>query len=139
MRYRAGWLMKDRILALTHFEPLITAEDFSNIAKDTQLALQEVTQTFHILIDNRNMAETTILSLDTMLQAMPIIRHPQLRWMVVVLPKTIRANASSVEVQRNGSIQLKYVESLDAALQHLAEADSRINASSIELSFFLPE
>lgn len=126
MRFRAGWLTKDQILALTHFEPVVTAEDFREIATETHAALQEASQVFHILIDNRIIAERTVASLDTMLQAMPMLNHPLLRWIVVVLPEAIKEMAVSMEVQKRGAIQLIYVDSLASAFQHLAEQDDRI-------------
>jgi hypothetical protein len=128
--------MKDRILALTHFESVVTPEDFKSIAADTHKALQEATETFHILIDNRIIAEPTVASLDTMLQAMPVLQHPLLRWIVVVLPEAIKENAASMEDQQQGAIRLKYVDSLAAALRHLANEDGGIDDGKLIHSLF---
>ena len=133
MRYKAGWLVKNRILALTHFEPVVTMEDFRDIAADAHTALQEATQPFHLLIDNRIIAERTVASLDTMLKALPILEHSHLRWIIVVLPETIKETAAIWEVQRHGSIQLKFVDSLSSAFQHFArEDDDTDGAASLE-------
>lgn len=64
---------------------------------------------------------------------MPILDLPHLRWIVVVLPEVIKETAAIKEVQRQGSIQLKFVDSLSPAFQHLALEDGRIDgAASME-------
>jgi hypothetical protein len=136
MRYKAGWLVQNHILALTHFEPVVTMEDFRDIARDAHMALQEVTQPFHLLIDNRIIAERTVASLDLMLKALPILEHPHLRWIVVVLPEAIKETAADRQVQRHGSIQLKFVDSLTSAFQHLVREDDHIDGvAGMELSW----
>lgn len=127
MRYKAGWLLQNHILALTHFEPVVTMEDFRNIAADAHMALQEATQPFHLLIDNRIIAERTVATLDSMLKALPILQHAHLRWVVVVLPEAVKETAAARQVERHGSIQLKFVDSLASAFQHLARDDDRID------------
>ena len=64
MRYKAGWLVQNHILALTHFESVVTMEDFKGIATSANVALQEATQPVHLLIDNRIIAERTVATLD---------------------------------------------------------------------------
>ncbi|MFD0590943.1 hypothetical protein ACFQZE_23390 [Paenibacillus sp. GCM10027627] len=136
MRYRAGWLQEKLLLALTHFEPVVTAEDFSNIATDTKTALREVTGPFHLLIDNRIIKETSIASLDTMLESLPLLRHPQLRWIIVVLPAAIKENAAGMDIQRQGLIRLKHVDRLSAAFSFLASEDSRLKGKLDYAAFF---
>ncbi|OAS15526.1 hypothetical protein [Paenibacillus oryzisoli] len=126
MRYKAGWLVKNHILALTHYEPVVTMEDFRDIATDAHMALQEAKQPFHLLIDNRIIAERTVATLDSMLKALPILEHTHLKWIVIVLPDAIKETAAARQVQRHGSIQLKFVDSLTSAFQHLASEDDRI-------------
>ncbi|NQX63172.1 hypothetical protein [Paenibacillus qinlingensis] len=136
MRYKAGWLVQNHILALTHYEPVVTMEDFRDIATDAHMALQEATQPFHLLIHNRIIAERTVATLDSMLKALPILEHKHLRWIVVVLPEVIKETATVREVQRHGSIQLKFLDSLPSAFQHLAHEDDRIvGVAGMELSW----
>jgi hypothetical protein len=138
MRYRAGWLLQHHILALTHYDPIVTYEDFQGIAAAAQAALLEVTQPFHLLIDNRIIADRNPASLDTMLQAMPVIRHPLLRWIVIVLPESIKGSAASMDVQKSGDIRLKYVDSLASAWQLLHDIDPRLDGIALDHSFFTP-
>ncbi|KRF03323.1 hypothetical protein ASG89_23035 [Paenibacillus sp. Soil766] len=136
MRYTAGWLVSNHILALTHFEPVVTMEDFQDIATDAHIALQKATQPFHLLIDNRIIAERTVATLDSMLKALPILEHTHLRWIVVVLPEAIKETAAARQVQRYGSIQLKFVDSLASAFQHLVSEDDRIDGGAgMEMSW----
>ncbi|WP_138754467.1 hypothetical protein [Paenibacillus sinopodophylli] len=127
MRYKAGWLVQNHILALTHFEPVVTMEDFRDIARDAHMALQEVTQPFHLLIDNRIIADRTVATLDSMLKALPILQHEHLRWIVVVLPEFVKETAVARQVERHGTIQLKLVDSLTSAFRHLVREDDRID------------
>lgn len=139
MRYRAGWYIPGQILALTHFDSVATAEDFAGIGAATYQALQEVNRTFHLLIDNRIIADVNVASLDTMLQALPILNHPQLRWIVMVLPEAIREQASDMPVQQNGLIQLRYVDSLNTAFQHLRAVDDSIDWAKQDPDFFVAQ
>ncbi len=136
MRYRAGWLLHHRILALTHYDPVVTYEDFQGIAAAAQASLQEVTQPFHLLIDNRIIRDRNPASLHTILNAMPAIRHPLLRWIVIVLPESIKESAAGMDVQKSGDIQLKYVDSLASAWQLLRAIDPRLNGIELDDSFF---
>jgi hypothetical protein len=136
MRYRAGWLLHHHILALTHFDPIVTYEDFQGIAAAAQADLQEVTQPFHLLIDNRIIADRKPASLDTILQAMPVIRHPLLRWIVIVLPDSIKESAAGMDVQQSGDIRLKYIDSLESAWQLLHDIDPRLNGTELDELFF---
>lgn len=130
MRYKAGWLVQNHILALTHFEPVVTMEDFRDIVADAHMALQEATQPFHLLIDNRIIVERAVATLDSMLKALPILQHVHLRWIVVVLPEAVKETAADRQVERQGAIQLKFADSLASAFQHLAGEDDRIDRAA---------
>jgi len=78
-RFRAGWLIPQQLLALTHFVPEVTPEDFNQISANTTQTIAQVTGTFHLLIDNRIITNTDLAPLETMLGYMPQLNHPQLR------------------------------------------------------------
>lgn len=136
MRYRAGWLIQGKVMALTHFDSVVTQDDFMGIASDTNRAIQEVNDPFHILIDNRIIESESIASLDMMLQAMPMLNHPELGWMVMILPEAIKDQAETMPIQTSGHIQLKYVGSLDSAMLHLSNEDDSIDWSVQDRGFF---
>ena len=136
MRYKADWLIDGQVLALTHFDPVVTAEDFASILSDTSNALESVNREFHVLIDNRIIRDTTVASLDMMLQAFPAMNHPQLRWIVMILPDSIKHQAHDMAIQQNGQIQLGYVDSLERAYQHFRRIDDSLNWDAIDSKFF---
>jgi len=137
MRYKADWLITQQILALTHFDSVVTPDDFAGIASDTARAIEDVENTFHVLIDNRIIESTNIAPLDLMLQAMPVMNHPQLRWIVVILPEHIKEQAQELEIQKAGDIQLRYVDSLETAYQHLRDVDNTLTWDAIDTEFFI--
>lgn len=141
MRFRVGWLIPEKVVALTHFEPVVTPEDFQQITTDTDYAMQSIdeNQDFHVLIDNRNITETSLISLEMMLQMMPSLNHPALRCIVVILPDQIKAQAQHLEAQQVGSIRLMYVASLNDAFNHLINVDKDIDPVQVDPSFFINE
>jgi hypothetical protein len=138
VRYKVGWPIAERVLALTHFEPQVTMEDFAAIVADTQAALEQIRGPFHMLIDNRRISDTTVASLATMFQAFPMLNHPHLRWIVMILPPAIRHEAAGMAAQQHGEIRLKYVDSLDTALRHLATVDAAVRPDRLDQAFFTP-
>lgn len=138
MRFRVGWLVPKHVLALTHFDPVVTMEDFQQISVQTATALQQVAdQSFHVLIDNRMIAETNQATLEMMLQAFPQLARPGLRWIVVILPESIKGQAGTMPTQQKGDIQLKYVDSLEDAQAHLAAVDERVDWATADPAFFV--
>jgi len=139
-RFRAGWLIPQQLLALTHFDPIVTPEDFAQIAQDTNTALAQITGDFHLIIDNRIIAETNLATLDTMLQFMPQLNHPNLRWIVMILPEALAKagvpTAESMPTQHHAQISLKHVDTLPAATQFLQSVDESIRWNHIDKRFF---
>ncbi|HYF64412.1 MAG TPA: hypothetical protein VD886_16430 [Herpetosiphonaceae bacterium] len=138
MRYRVGWAVPGRVLALTHFEPIVTEPDFAAIMADTSAALATVGGPFHLLIDNRLIADQTITSLDMILHALPQLERSPLRWIAVVLPDAIKHAAAALPPQRRGEIRLKHVASLAAAFEQLASVDVGLNPGQVDQAFFEP-
>jgi hypothetical protein len=137
MRYRAGWLIEGQILALTHFDPVVTAEDVAQIIALATAAIGRAGQAFHMLIDNRIIADETVASLEMILQAFPLLQHPQLRWIVMVLPEAIKDKAHTLPAQRHGQIELRYVDSLAQAFVHLQAVGGSIDWEAQDRSFFV--
>ncbi|CAM4499883.1 hypothetical protein FHS16_005592 [Paenibacillus endophyticus] len=47
-----------------------------------------------------------------------------------MLPEAVKETAAARQVERNGSIQLKFADSLAFAFQHLAREDDRIDGAA---------
>ncbi len=138
IRFRAGWLIPEKVLALTHFLPEVTPEDFARIAQDTQTALAQAEAEFHLILDNRMIADTNLATLDTMLQFMPQMNHPQLRWIVMILPQTLKGTAVTLPDQQVNQIRLTHVDTLTAAYDFLKSVDQTIDWSREMVNFFDP-
>ena len=136
LRFRAGWLVPQHILALTHFVPKVSAEDFAGITQATQEAITEVKGNFHLIIDNRMIDNTELATLDTMLQFMPQLNHPQLCWIVMILPRKLTTPANRIEQQHLKQISLTHVETIVDAYQFLKAKDPAIEWSHENKMFF---
>ena len=139
IRFRAGWLIPQQILALTHFHPQVTPEDFAGIAQATQTALAQVTGEFHLILDNRIIADTNLATLATMLQFMPQMNHPRLRWIVMILPEVLRGTALTLPDQQYNQIHLTHVDTLPDAFKFLRSVDETIVWDKQNTDFFTPE
>jgi hypothetical protein len=139
MRYKAGWFIPQQVLALTHLVPDVTPDDFVGIVAATNACLQEVSQPFHMIIDNRLIQNEQVVSLDTILQAMPQLRLPSLRWIVMILPQSVRHTAANREGQRIDDIQLIYVDTLASALDALQALDASLNWGGASEDFFVED
>lgn len=135
-RFRAGWLIPQQVLALTHYDPIVTPQDFAQIAQDTNTALAQVSGNFHLIIDNRIIAETNLATLDTMLQFMPQLNHPHLRWIVMIVPEALAGIAKTIATQQYEQIGLKHVDTLPAAARFLQSVDDTIAWSQVDEHFF---
>lgn len=138
IRFRAGWLIPQHLLALTHLHPQVTPEDFAQITQQTQTALTQVSGEFHLLLDNRIIADANVATLDIMLQMMPQMNHPQLRWVVMILPELLRETAVSIPDQQYHQIRLTHVDTLTAAYDFLRSVDETINWQKLNGDFFTP-
>lgn len=136
IRLRAGWLIPQQILALTHFLPEVTTEDFAQITQDTEHAISQVDGEFHLIVDNRIIDNTDLAPLEMMLQFMPQLNHPQLRWMVMVLPNALSGQAQQMETEHHNQIGLKHVDTLPFAFDFLQSVDATINWSAQDKTFF---
>ena len=139
LRLRAGWLIPQHILALTHFVSEVTAEDFTEITQATEKALTHVDSDFHLIIDNRVIDNTNLATLETMLQFMPQLNHPNLRWIVMILPEKLNLPAERIEKQYHDQISLTHADTLEGAFQFLASVDKTIAWHKKDACFFQKE
>ena len=120
--------------ALTHYTESVTPEEYGQIMAETAALVSTITDPFHMIIDNRNIAGETKTPLSMMQQATPFASHELLVWIVVVLPE--REDASSQPVQHGNHVRLIYVNSLSDAFNHLNEEDSTLELDDSHAAFF---
>lgn len=137
MRYKVGWFLPQQVMALTHLVPVVTQDDFIGISQDTTARLGEVTQPFHIIIDNRIIKNEQVVSLEMILQTMPQLQSQPLRWIIMILPDSLRHQAADMATQRAGTVQLMYVDSLVSAFAALRDVDASLNWDGQVSDFFV--
>lgn len=138
-RYRTGWWIPRQVMGLTHFDPVVTPQDFAGILADASACIQEAERPFHALIDNRGLNNLQITPLRNMIQAFPALRHPLLQNIVVVLPAGISSQAGAIPKEQEGHLLLHHVEDLEAAIRLLKALDDGIDWDVQNQHFFLPE
>jgi hypothetical protein len=136
MRYKAGWFIPQQIMALTHFVPVVTPDDFAGITEATNACLLEARQPFHLIIDNRVIESTQVIGLNDILGAMPQLQDSQLRWIVIVSPKVLRRDQTVMRTQHAGDIRLQYAEDIEAAFDILRAADASLKWELQQADFF---
>jgi hypothetical protein len=134
--YQLGWYVRNQIAALTHFHPDVTAEDFLGVVQAGQELLQQVSNEFHIIIDNRVVGMSSPASLGQMKQMVPYMNHPLLRWVVVIKPNHLALDTASLPVEQEGSAQLKNVASLKEAIRHLRQTTTNVQWQQANVTFF---
>lgn len=139
LRYRAGWLIPNQVMALTHFVPDVSMDDFMGIASDTTQAMKGVSNDFHVLIDNRIINNTQLTPLQTMLDSAPYMNHPHLRHVVVITPTALDQPADTIPPETVNQITLTHVDTLDDAYTHLRAVDATINWDALDSTFFDPD
>lgn len=136
MRYKVGWFIPQQILALTHLVPEVSQDDFVGILNATNACLPEVQQPFHMIIDNRIIKSEVVVSLEVILQTLPQLQQSPLRWIMMVLPHRVRDGAINRDIQQLGDIQLKYVDTIVAALDTLQAMAASLDWESHVSDFF---
>jgi hypothetical protein len=126
MRYKAGWFIPQQIMALTHYVPEVTPEDFVGITEATNACLLEARQPFHLIIDNRMIESTQVIGLDDILGAMPQLLNSQLRWIIIVGSRSMRGDLTGLHPQQARDIRLQYAGDIETALGTLRAVDSSI-------------
>lgn len=138
MRYRVGWFIPQQIMALTHFVSEVTQDDFSGIVDATNICLQDASQPFNMIIDNRIIKNEQVVALEVILQSMPQLQNLPLRQVIMILPCAIGYKAATMEVQRMGDIQLRCVDGLTAAFATLRATDASLKWG-LQISDFFVE
>lgn len=134
--YRIGWYIPQQIAALTHFHADVTAEDFGGVVQAGQELLHSVTSEFHIIIDNRQVSMSAPATLLQMQQMVPYMRHPFLRWVVVVKPEQLGIATASLAIEQEGETLLKNVATLAEGINHLRQVAGHLAWQQANEAFF---
>lgn len=134
--YKVGWILENKVAALTHFHSEITYEDISGVALEAQKLVQDVKEPFHLLIDNRLAPLSKLFSLEELQNASPLLRHPLLNHVVIVKPTHLVVRINETLIEKRGSTSLKNVSSIDEALDFLRQILPGLNPGQMDTRFF---
>ena len=104
--YRIGWVIPDQLSALTYYTSRLTIEEFQAIASETSDFFNETSQPFHLIIDNRVMNMAFLPDLDTLKRSAAHMRHPNLRYIVMVKPASMKGSARDLPGYTDDTITL---------------------------------
>jgi hypothetical protein len=134
--YKLGWYIPDQIMALTHFHPDVSVEDITGVIQTGELLLRSVKDEFHMIIDNRVVNMSSLISLNQMKEMVPYTNHPTLRWIIVIKPVSLELDTNQMPIEQAGKAQLKNVASLQEAIDHLQATTKEIEWDKADTDFF---
>jgi NAD(P)-dependent dehydrogenase (short-subunit alcohol dehydrogenase family) len=134
--YKIGWVVPQKIAGLTHFHSKITQEDINGVFKGTHELLHSVKNEFHLIIDNRMAPLEHIFSLQELQQFSPFLKHPFLKYLVVVKPGHLALDKNHSEIQEENGVLMKNVSTVQEGLEFLLKRQAINETSSIDKTFF---
>lgn len=136
--YKVGWIIENKVAALTHYHSEITQEDIIGVFAETQRLLQGVKESFQIIIDNRLAPLKRIHSLEELQNASPLLLHPFLDHIIIVKPNHLELEIKETFKEKRGSQYLKNVNSIDEALDYVRHLIPELEQDKIDIHFFNP-
>lgn len=134
--FKLGWYVPDQVAALTHFHSDVTQEDFMGVIQAGVELLAEANQEFHVIIDNRFVEMPAPVPLSQMQAMVPYMKHPMLRWVVVVKPESLELDTTHLPIEQSGNVQLINVSSLQEAFDQLQNVTSDVSWKQADSTFF---
>lgn len=134
--YKVGWILENKVAALTHFHSEITHEDIIGVLTETQKLLQDAKEPFQIIIDNRLAPLNRVFSLEELQNSSPLLLHPLLNHLVVLKPNHLELSINETLVEKRKSTYLKNVSSLQEALDFLRQTIPELNQCEMDIHFF---
>lgn len=134
--YKVGWIIENKVAALTHFHSEITHEDIIGVFTEAQKLLQDAKEPFQIIIDNRLAPLKKIFSLEELQNSSPLLLHPLLNHIVIVKPNHLELRIHETLIEKRASTYLKNVTSIDEALDFLRQTIPELNQGKIDSHFF---
>lgn len=134
--FKLGWYVPDQVAGLTHFHSDVTQEDFMGVIQTGVELLSDTNQEFHVIIDNRFVEMSAPVPLSQMQSMAPYMKHPMLRWVVVVKPENLELDTAHLPIEQSGHVQLKNVSSLQEALEQLQAIANDVAWEQADSTFF---
>lgn len=132
--YKVGWLVKQKLAALTHFHADISSEDIMGVFKETERMISNTNQSFSIIIDNRLAPMNRVYSLEELQNSSSILSHPLLEYLII--PNHLALNAEQKKVEISNGVQLINTESVKNAIEIIKEKKGYVMKEATILGFF---
>lgn len=136
--YKVGWIIENKVAALTHYHSDITQEDIIGVFTETQKLLQGVKEPFQIIIDNRLAPLTKIYSLEELQNASPLLLHPFLDHIIIVKPNHLELEIKEAFKEKRRGKYLKNVISIEKALDFVRHLIPGSDEGKTDIHFFKP-
>jgi hypothetical protein len=134
--YKVGWLITNKIAALSHFHSEITQEDLMGVFTETQRLLKDTQKPFQVIIDNRLAPINKIYTLAELQQSSPLLSHPLLQYIVIVKPQHIELQPEHLALETRHGIHLKNVASIGEAIEYVGRMSTDGDMADMDTSFF---
>lgn len=134
--FKLGWVMKPNIAGLTHFHSEITQEDILAVYQETNALLQGIRSELDIIIDNRMVPMESLLSLADLQQSFHFLKNEFLRYIVMVKPMHLKISTEAIPIEKSEGVQLKYVSSIQEAMNFLMEKNPDLKKGISDRDFF---
>lgn len=134
--FKIGWLIPQKMAALTHYHSEITQDDIIGVFTETQKLLQNAKEPFQIIIDNRLAPLKKMYSLEELQNSSPLLLHPFLNHIVIVKPNHLELRINETLIEKRESTYLKNVSSIHEALDFIQCAVPELKQYEISMSFF---
>lgn len=134
--YRVGWVVKQKLAALTHFHSDISSEDIMGVFKETERMISNTNQSFSIIIDNRLAPMNSVYSLEELQNSSSMLSHPLLEYLIIIIPNHLRLNAEQEKIEISNGVKLINTESVKNAINIIQEKKSYIVKEEIIFAFF---
>jgi len=134
--FKLDWFIPDQVIGLTHFHAEVTQDDFMGVMQKGQELTSDIKSEFNVLIDNRVVNMPILMHLDQMVQMVPYVNHPMLRWIIVIKPESLTLDTKSLPIESAGEKRLKNVASFEEAIEFLKEVAPEIQLQQKDENFF---
>jgi len=131
--YKVGWLIHNKLAALTHYHANITEDDIKGVIADADELIQGISSPISIIIDNRKAPLSKIFSLEQLRAMSPFLNNTMLRWIIIIKPEHLSIK-NNTEIEHSDMIRLKNVSTIEEAVLFMNE--NHITDEPIDLSFF---
>ncbi|AKP52867.1 hypothetical protein JQC67_09560 [Aurantibacter crassamenti] len=134
--FKTGWLVENKLAALTHFHSNISLEDIQGVLQETTQMISNLKEPFNIIIDNRLAPIDRIFSLREFQSSSSLLNHSLLNYLIVIKPLHLTLNERQKELEISNGVKLINTDSVKSAIKIVKGVEKDIQSEKIDLTFF---